>query len=122
MPRRAQPEAQLQRAIVQHYRARATPGTFMFAVPNGGARSPIEAAIMKATGTVAGVPDTIWIRDGKVYGLEIKTEAGKPTRAQLDTIAAMEAAGAYCCIAYGLDRCLQVLEGWGLLKGRSQSN
>jgi hypothetical protein len=82
MPRRRQPETQLQRAIVQHYRARATPGTFMFAVPNGGLRSPIEAAIQKSTGTIAGIPDTIWIRDGKVYGLEIKTAAGKPTRAQ----------------------------------------
>jgi len=117
MPRRAQPETQLQRAIVQHYRARATPGTFMFAVPNGGLRSRIEASIMKATGTVAGVPDTIWIRDGKIYGLEIKTADGKPTKAQPDTIAAMEAAGAYCCIAYGLDRALQRLETWGLLRG-----
>jgi hypothetical protein len=118
MPRRAQPETQLQRAIVQHYRVRATPGTFMFAVPNGGVRSPIEAAIQKSTGTVAGIPDTIWIRDGKVYGLEIKTEAGKPTKAQLDTIAAMEKAGAYCAIAYGLDRALRCLESWGLLRGQ----
>jgi hypothetical protein len=111
-----QPESQLQRAIVQHYRARATPGTFMFAVPNGGARSKVEAAIMKSTGTVASVPDTIWIRDGKVYGLEIKTDNGRPTKTQLETITAMEAAGTFCCIAYGIDRCLQVLEKWGLLK------
>jgi hypothetical protein len=89
----------------------------MFAVPNGGVRSRIEASIMKATGTVAGIPDTIWIKDGKVYGLEIKTEDGRPTEAQLDTIAAMEAAGAYCAIAYGLDRALACLEGWGLLRG-----
>src|SRR5262245_53044494 len=116
MPRQ-QPETAVQRAIVQHYKARAMPGTFMFAVPNGGVRSKVEAAIMKSTGTVAGVPDTIWIRDGKIYALEIKTEDGRPTPTQLSTIAAMEAAGAYCCIAYGLDRCLQVLEQWGMLRG-----
>jgi hypothetical protein len=28
------------------------------------------------------------------------------------------AAGAYTCIAEGLDRALAVLEAWGLLKGR----
>jgi hypothetical protein len=91
----------------------------MFAVPNGGWRSPAEGAIMRSTGTVAGVPDTIWIRDGKVYGLEIKTTDGRPTKAQLDTIAAIEKAGAYCCICNGIDRCLQVLEAWGLLRGKA---
>ena len=63
--RRHRPEDAIQRAIVQHYRQRAAPGVFMFAVPNGGLRSKIEAAIMKATGTVAGVPDTIWIKGGQ---------------------------------------------------------
>jgi hypothetical protein len=70
--RRQQPEAAIQRAVVQHYKLRAAPGTFMFAVPNGGYRRPIEAAIMKATGVIAGVPDTIWINHGRVYGLELK--------------------------------------------------
>jgi hypothetical protein len=32
--RRQQPEAAIQRAIVQHYHARAADGVFMFAVPN----------------------------------------------------------------------------------------
>jgi hypothetical protein len=110
----------IQRTIVQHYRARATPGTFMFAVPNGGYRRPVEAKIMQGTGTVAGIPDTIWIRGGRVYGLEIKSAGGRPSVAQLEAIAAMEAAGAYCCIAEGLDRALAVLESWGLLRGRAQ--
>jgi hypothetical protein len=92
----------------------------MFAVPNGGARSPVEAAIMKSTGTTAGVPDTIWIKGGQVFALELKAEGRRPNQSQLATIAAMEAAGAYCCIAVGLDRALAVLEGWGLLCGRSQ--
>jgi hypothetical protein len=44
---------------------------------------------------------------------------GHPTETQLATIAAMEAAGAFTCIAEGLDRALAVLEGWGLLRGRA---
>jgi hypothetical protein len=117
--RRRQPEAAIQRSIVQHYRQRAAPGVFMFSVPNGGARSPVEAAIMKSTGTTAGVPDTIWIKDGQVSAIEIKAEGGRATEIQLATIAAMEAAGAYCCIAEGLGAALACLEAWGLLRGRA---
>jgi hypothetical protein len=115
--RRARPEDQIQRAIVQHYRQRAAAGVFMFAVPNGGYRRPIEALILKGTGTVAGVPDTIWIKNGQVFALEIKADGSRPSVAQLETIAAMEAAGAYCCVAIDLDRALRCLETWGLLKG-----
>jgi hypothetical protein len=88
--RRRRPEDSLQRAIVQHYRQRAAPGVFMFAVPNGGYWRPVEAAILKSTGAVAGVPDMIWIKDGQVYGLELKAEGGRSTEAQLATIAKME--------------------------------
>ena len=119
MTRRRQPEAAIQRAIVQHYRQRAAPGVFMFAVPNGGLRSKVEAAIMKATGTVAGVPDTIWIKGGQVYALEVKAPGGRATEAQLAAIAAMEKAGAYTCVAEGLDRALAALEQWELLRGRA---
>ena len=117
--KRRRPEDVIQRALVQHYRQRAAPGVFMFAVPNGGWRRPIEAAIMKATGTTPGVPDTIWIKDGQVYALEVKAPGGRATETQLATITAMERAGAFCCVAEGLDRALAVLEQWGLLRGRA---
>jgi len=61
---RARPEDQIQRAIFQHLRARKAPGTFAFHVPNGGKRRPIEAAILKGLGVVAGVPDVVLIRAG----------------------------------------------------------
>jgi hypothetical protein len=41
------PEQTLQRAIVAHYRACAVRDTYMFAVPNGGYRRPVEAAIVQ---------------------------------------------------------------------------
>jgi hypothetical protein len=116
--RRRLPEGGIQRAVFQHLRARAASGVFAFHVPNGGYRKPTEAAILKGLGVIAGVPDVIAIHQGRVFGLELKAERGRPTETQLATIAAMEAAGAYCCIVEGLDRALAVLEGWGLLRGR----
>jgi hypothetical protein len=75
-------------------------------VPNGGYRKPVEAAIMKGLGVVAGVPDVIVIHAGRCYALEIKAPGGRATPKQLAAIAAMEAAGAYTCIAENLDRAL----------------
>jgi hypothetical protein len=117
--RRARPEDAIQRAVTQHYRQRAAAGVFMFAVPNGGYRRPIEAAIMKATGTVAGVPDTIWIKDGQAYALELKAEGGKPTPKQVEAIAAMQVAGAITGVAVGIDEALRWLEAQGLLRGQA---
>src|SRR5262245_52577820 len=95
-----------------------TPGVFAFHPANGGYRKPIEAAILKGLGVTAGVPDVIAIHEGRCYAIEVKAEGGRPTPKQLEAIAALEAAGAYTCIAEGLDRALAVLEAWALLKGR----
>jgi hypothetical protein len=116
--RRRRPEDVIQRAVFAHIRARAVPGVFAFHVPNGGYRKPVEAAIMRGLGVTAGVPDVIAIHDGRYYAMEIKADGGRPTPKQLQAIAAMEAAGAYTCIAEGLDRALAVLEAWGLLRGQ----
>jgi hypothetical protein len=117
--RRARPEQIIQRAVFDHLRMRAAPGVFAFHPANGGYRKPIEAAIMKGLGVKPGVPDVIAIHQGRVYGLELKAEGGSATQKQLEAIAAMEAAGASCCVAEGLDRALACLEAWGLLRGRT---
>src|SRR5580692_2272521 len=106
---RARPEQIIQRAVFDHLRARAAPGVFAFHVPNGGYRKPIEAAIMKGLGVKAGVRDVVAIREGRCYALELKAQGRRATPKQLAAIAAMEAAGAHCCIAEGLDRALAVL-------------
>jgi hypothetical protein len=115
---RRRPEAAIQRAIFAHLRARAAPGVFAFHPANGGYRKPVEAAILKSLGVVAGVPDVIAIHQGRCFGLELKAEGGRPTDKQLATIAAMEAAGAFTAIAEGVDRALACLEAWGLLRGQ----
>ena len=75
----------------------------MFAVPNGGYRRPVGAAILKATGVAAGVPDTVWIKGGQTYGLELRAPGGRVTENQHAALAAMEAAGAKVCVAEGLE-------------------
>ncbi len=117
--RRAQPESAIQRAVFDHLRVRAAPGVFAFHPANGGYRRPIEAKILQGLGVRAGVPDVVAIHKGRCYGLELKTEGGRPTPKQIQAIAAMEAAGAVCCVAEGLNRALACLEAWGLLRGHA---
>jgi hypothetical protein len=117
--KRARPEAAIQRAVFQHLRARGAPGVFAFHPANGGYRKPVEAAILKGLGVVAGVPDVFAVHNGRCFALELKAEGGRVTDKQLATIAAMEAAGAFTAIAEGLDRALAILEAWGLLRGRT---
>ena len=52
--------------------------------------------------------------------LLLKAEGGRATDAQLACIAALREAGAFTCIAEGLDRALACLEAWGLLRTSSR--
>jgi hypothetical protein len=76
-------EQELQRTIIEHLEWRAVKDCFYFAVPNGGWRSPIEAAIFKGLGTKPGIPDLLLIHGGKTYGLELKSAKGKLTPAPI---------------------------------------
>jgi len=116
---RRSPEAAIQRAVFQHLRVRGTPGVFAFHPANGGYRKPVEAAILKGLGVVAGVPDVIAIHNGRVFAMELKAPGGRATDKQLEAIAAMREAGAFVALAEGLDRALACLEAWGLLRGRA---
>jgi hypothetical protein len=120
MHRRKRPEDAIQRAVLQHLYARAPRDAYWFAVPNGGGRSPIEAAILKGLGVRAGVPDLIIVHQGKTFGLELKADGNRPTRIQQEAQDAMRAAGAEVAVAVGLDAALQQLEQWRLLKGQAQ--
>lgn len=117
MARRANPEQQIQRAVVQHLRARGAPGLVFTHVPNGGYRKPIEAAIFKGIGVRAGVADLLLWRAGHSYALELKAPGGRPTESQLQFLSDMDKAGAFTCLCDSLDRALKVLETWGLLRG-----
>jgi len=110
-------EQQIQRFVFAHLRGRPAPGMFAFHPPNGGYRKPVEAAILKSMGVVAGVPDIIAIHDGRPYALELKADGGRLTESQERALIALRAAGAMATHAHGLDQALAVLEAWGLLRG-----
>lgn len=77
-------ESQIQAAIVAWVRLVA-PSCLIFAVPNGGFRTKAEAAKLKWTGTLAGVPDLVIIDEhGLAYFLEIKQVDGVLSQVQKD--------------------------------------
>jgi len=110
-------EADIQRAVFQHLATRGARNVFFFHVPNGGARRPIEAKILKGQGVVPGVPDLVAIKNGTVYALELKAEGGRLSPAQRECHERLLAAGATVTTAIGLDHALGILEGWGILRG-----
>ena len=94
----------IQRAVCQHLHQRGAAGLVWFHVPNGGRRSPVEAAIFNGLGVRAGVSDLILLHDGRAFALELKTERGRPTAAQIQFISEFRAAGGEASIANGLDQ------------------
>ena len=126
--KRSHPEDEIQKAVADHIRMRGMPGLVSWHVPNGAKLGgklnrkgiPIQAARLKGLGVRAGVSDWILVHAGKIFALELKPPGGGPSEAQLKFLADMEAAGAFVCVAVGLDRALAVLEQWGLLRGQTQ--
>ena len=119
MRHRRNPEQAIQKAVVQHLRARGAPGLEFIHVPNGGKRRPVEAAIFKGLGVRAGASDLLLWHDAKAFALELKAPGGRATESQLEFLSDMERAGAFTCLCEGLDPALRVLESWGLLRGVS---
>jgi VRR-NUC domain len=114
-------EAQLQRLIFAHVRARGAPRTFLFHPMNGGIHQiGRRAGINSAMGVIPGVPDLIGVREGRFYALELKIENGRLSDAQQDALIRLRDAGATATHAHGLDQALQILERWQLLRGRAQ--
>jgi hypothetical protein len=112
-------EQQIQKAVFANLKQRGARGIFAWHPFSGGYRRPKEAAIYKGLGAIAGLPDVMVLHNGKLFCLELKREGGRATDKQLECIAALREAGAFTCIAEGLDRALACLKAWGLLRGRA---
>ena len=114
--RRHFPEAQLQRAVIDHLHLRAKPDVLWLHCPNGGRRDLREAARLKREGVLAGASDILAWHNGNSFALELKAEGGRPADAQLEFMARFNKAGGHSAIAEGIDRALACLEAWGLLR------
>jgi hypothetical protein len=117
---RRRPEQDIQKALADHLRARAASGTYWFHPANGGARTAIEGAILKACGVQAGTPDLILIKEGRTYGLELKADKGRVSLVQAKAHEEMRAAGAEVATATGIDEAIKQLKVWQLLRGQTQ--
>ena len=115
MTRRKQPEAQLQRALVEHLRWGARGDTWWTHIPTGGWRSPTEAAIFKLLGVRAGSPDLLIIRAGQPLFMELKAPGRKLSPAQVECHAALQRAGAQIETADNIDAALAFLGRLGVL-------
>ena len=90
-------ESRLQKSCVMWFRLGYRRfASLLFAVPNGGARSAVTGAILKAEGVVAGVADLLLlVPNSKYHGLclELKTAKGRQSPSQRQWQQAVEAQG-----------------------------
>lgn len=85
------------------------PGLVIFAIPNGGGRSPMEATRLKEEGVLAGVPDLMiplpcFQGDTFTSGffIEMKRQSGGYiSKEQDDMLVWLRAAGYHAFVAYG---------------------
>jgi hypothetical protein len=92
----------LQASIVQWLRTCA-PDCLSFAIPNGGLRSKREAARLKWTGVLAGVPDLIVIAPRHVVFIEVKAPKGAASQEQEAVHEHLRALGYTVVIARSID-------------------
>jgi hypothetical protein len=113
-PRDLNAEARIQAAIVEWIRV-AAPSVLAFAVPNGGLRSKAEAARMRWTGVLAGVPDLVVIAPGgRAFFLEVKTDAGRLSAAQRAIHDHLIALGTPAAIIKSIDDARRAFAAWGI--------
>ena len=116
MTRRNQPEAGLQRSVIQHLRWGARGDTWWTHIPTGGRRSPIEAAIFKSLGVRAGSPHLLIIRAGQPPFMELKAAGRKLSPEQVKCHAALQRAGAQIKTVDNIDAALAFLRRLGVLR------
>lgn len=80
---RSQPEAQIQKAIVEYLRA-VLPNALVMAIPNGSQRTVSGRPSNAVAGLLPGAPDLlIALPDGKTLFLEVKSDKGRVSPNQI---------------------------------------
>lgn len=114
--KRGTPEHDAQAALFKDYIwPRLVAGAVAFAIPNGGHRHKKVAAELRDEGLTPGAPDIFIMHAGTTYFLEMKAPKGSLDPEQKVMIARLQAAGAVCAVAKGLEAAIRQLEAWGLL-------
>ena len=103
-------ESKIQRSIVSTFRLLyPSYRNRLFSIPNGGRRDAITGAILKAEGSLRGIPDLQLTVPTKRYAgafFEVKTKTGRLTPEQVAFI--KEHQGTYyCCIVRSVEEFLK---------------
>lgn len=113
---RSHEESRIQQACVMWFRLQYPRlARLLIAVPNGGGRSKVEAAIMKGEGVTAGASDLLLlVPSGKCHYLciEMKTAAGRQSPAQREWQAEVERAGGRYVLCRSLDDFMKVIDDY----------
>lgn len=114
-PKRGNAEAKLQIAVINYIRM-AFPDVLVLAVPNGGKRSMIEAAMMKKMGVLAGVSDLLLFWQGGYGAIELKRpdKAARMSENQIGFAEAWQQRGGKFACCNSLDGVEAALKQWGL--------
>jgi hypothetical protein len=110
------PEEQLQRAVVQLLALHAARGLLAFAhVPNGGRRTRAEAGVLRAMGTMPGVPDLLlWLPGGASFAIELKAGKGALSNAQSVWHSTLASLGHRVYVARSIDDVERALRAEGV--------
>jgi hypothetical protein len=114
--RRIGPEAQLQEAVMQHWRLTGALNTLCFHPANEGKRSVVEGARLKRMGMFPGAADLILVGVGLPHSaLELKARGAKPSAEQNAFAYVWRASGGRYAWADNIDDALKILIDWGFL-------
>ena len=107
-------EARIQAAIVEWVRLVA-PSVLVFAIPNGGLRTKAEAARLKWTGTLAGVPDlAIVVPGGVIWFIETKAPSGSLSSDQREIRDRLVALNCPPAICRSVDDARRAFAAWNI--------
>jgi hypothetical protein len=106
-------EDQEQMLFVQWFR-RQYPTIRIFSIPNGGARHPVVAAKLKATGTSAGVPD-LFIPAWSTWVEMKRAKGGRLSELQKDWIAYLESIGHKVLVGHGFEDAMAKVQQLGFV-------
>ena len=116
-------ESQIQQSCFKWFRLQFPDlAMLMFAVPNGGSRRRIEAAIMKEEGVTAGVADVLFLYPNSEYHglcIEFKTNTGRQQKSQKCFQQAVEAQGYQYAIVRSIDDFIELVKNYVFVTPKS---
>lgn len=103
---RRREEIALQKQCVSYLNAAVPPppvGPFWTAINPVPGSSARQGQLAKDMGLIAGVPDFLFFNQDRIYGIELKTSKGRPSKAQEACHESMVLAGAKIHVAKSFD-------------------